>query len=157
VSWPVYRAGSIRANIEVQSALQEQALAAYEQTVLEAVQELRDALSDYAREYERRDALEKAAAAARAAVAISQDQYRNGLTDFNSVLDAQRSLLTFEEAVALARERSRSTSSASSRRWEAVVRVRGRLSAKRRAGGRGRLEALREAGASRRASRASRW
>lgn len=101
VSWPVYRAGSIRANIEVQSALQEQALAAYEQTVLEAVQELRDALSDYAREYERRDALEKAAAAARAAVAISQDQYRNGLTDFNSVLDAQRSLLTFEEAVAL--------------------------------------------------------
>jgi NodT family efflux transporter outer membrane factor (OMF) lipoprotein len=101
VSWPVYRAGSIRANIEIQSALQEQALAAYEQTVLVAVQELRDALSDYAREYERQASLAKAATAARAAVAIAQDQYKNGLADFNSVLDAQRSLLTFEEAAAL--------------------------------------------------------
>ena len=98
VSWPIYRAGSIRANIEVQSALQEQALAAYEQTVLEAVRELRNALSDYAREYERKDSLTRAAAAARVAVTIAQDRYKNGLTDFNSVLDAQRSLLTFEEA-----------------------------------------------------------
>ena len=35
VVWPVFRGGSIRANIEVQNALQEQALAAYEQAVLD--------------------------------------------------------------------------------------------------------------------------
>lgn len=101
VSWPVYRAGSIRANIAIQNALQEQALATYEQTLLEAVRELRDALSAYAREYERQASLAKAADAARAALTIAQDQYKNGLADFNSVLDAQRSLLTFEESVAL--------------------------------------------------------
>jgi NodT family efflux transporter outer membrane factor (OMF) lipoprotein len=101
VSWPIFRAGSIRANIEVQSALQEQALNAYEQTVLAAVAELRDALAAYGREYERHDALGKAADAARAAVSIAQDQYKNGIADFNSVLDAQRSLLGFEEAQAV--------------------------------------------------------
>ena len=101
VTWPIFRAGSLRANIEVQNAQQEQALAAYRQTVLASVQELRDAMADYVREFERRDALAKASAAARSAVAIAQDQYRNGLADFNSVLDAQRSLLRFEEAMAL--------------------------------------------------------
>ena len=34
---------------------------------------------------------------------ISQDLYKNGLADFNNVLDAQRSLLTFEEALAISR------------------------------------------------------
>ncbi len=99
VSWPVFHAGSIRANIEVQSALQEQALAAYEQSVLLAMAELRDALSSYGREHARHDSLAKAARAARAAVIISQDRYTHGIADFNSVLDAQRSLQTFEEAV----------------------------------------------------------
>ena len=101
VVWPVFRGGSIRANIEVQNALQEQALAAYEQTVLEAVRELRDALAAYGHEFARCEALRKAARAARDAVALAQNQYTNGLADFNGVLDAQRSLLTFEETVTL--------------------------------------------------------
>jgi len=101
VSWPVFRAGSLRANVAMQSALQEQAFADYEQAVLDAVRELRDALCAYAREYERQESLRQAARAARTAVTIAQDQYKNGLADFNSVLEAQRSLLTFEEAVAV--------------------------------------------------------
>jgi outer membrane protein TolC len=69
--------------------------------VLDAVAELRNVLSAYAHEYERLDALQKAAAAARSAVAIAQDKYKQGLADFNSVLDAQRSQLTFEELVVI--------------------------------------------------------
>jgi len=101
VSWPIFRAGSLKANVEVQTALQEQAFADYRAAVLTSVQELRDALSDYAREFERKDSLAKAAVSARAALTISQDQYRNGLADFNSVLDAERSLLRFEESLVL--------------------------------------------------------
>ena len=101
VVWPVFRGGSIRANIEVQNALQEQALAAYEQAVLEAVRELRDALAAYGREFARCEALRNAAEASRNAVALAQNQYTNGLADFNAVLDAQRSQLSFEEAVTL--------------------------------------------------------
>ncbi|MDY5596783.1 MAG: TolC family protein, partial [Kiritimatiellia bacterium] len=37
------------------------------------------------------------------AVAISKDLYKNGLKDFNNVLDAQRSRLEFEEQFALSR------------------------------------------------------
>ena len=78
-----------------------EALAAYEQSVLVAVAELRDALAAYGREYERMQALVEAADAARNAVALADEQYKNGLVDFNTVLDAQRSLLAFEETVAL--------------------------------------------------------
>lgn len=101
VVWPLFRGGSIRANIEVQNALQEQALAAYEQAVLEAVRELRDALAAYGHEFARCEALRNAARAARDAEGLAQNQYANGLADFNAVLDAQRSLLSFEEAVTL--------------------------------------------------------
>jgi len=101
ISWPVFRAGSIRANIEVQKALHEQAFIHYESTVLDAVAELRNVMSAYVREYERLEALDNAADAARNAVAVSQDLYKQGLTDFNSVLDAQRSLLSFEELVVI--------------------------------------------------------
>ncbi len=102
-TWPIFRAGSIRANIEVRKALYDQALAEYEKTVLEAAAELRNAMSAYVQEYQRLDALIRAADAARSAVEISQDQYRQGLADFNSVLDAQRSLLTFEELIVTSR------------------------------------------------------
>jgi NodT family efflux transporter outer membrane factor (OMF) lipoprotein len=103
ITWPVFSGGSIRANIEVQKALYEQALFDYEQSVLSAAAELRNKMSAYIYEFERLESLRKAADAAREAVEISQDQYRQGLSDFNSVLDAQRSLLSFEEMVVVSR------------------------------------------------------
>ncbi len=41
--------------------------------------------------------------AAKDAENISQDLYKNGLADFNNVLDAQRSLLALEEALTISR------------------------------------------------------
>ena len=101
VSWPIFHAGAIRRNIRVQTELQEQYLAAYENTVLNAVREVREALVDYAEEQQRRQALTQAADAARNALEVAQDQYNNGLRDFNNVLDAQRSLLLYQEQLAL--------------------------------------------------------
>ena len=85
----------------MQTELQEQYLAAYEQTVLEAVKETRDALTDYAREQERRESLAAAAEAARIALEVASDKYKYGLTDFNNVLEAQRSVLNFQEQLAI--------------------------------------------------------
>ncbi len=101
VSWPIFHAGAIRRNIQVQTELQEQYLAAYENTVLNAVREVREALVDYAEEQQRREALMQAADAARNALDVAKDQYKNGLSDFNNVLDAQRSLLLYQEQLAL--------------------------------------------------------
>lgn len=103
VNWPIFHGGSIRANIEIQEALHEQAFINYEATVLNAVKELRNMLSAYVHEYDRLEALQKATQSARDAVDIAQDKYRQGLSDFNSVLDAQRSLLTYEDLVVLSR------------------------------------------------------
>jgi outer membrane protein TolC len=100
ISFPVFNAGSIRSNIEVQSALQEEALSAYELSVLNALEEVENALVAYAQEQDRRRSLIEAADAARQAAALAEDQYNAGLSGFDSVLDAQRSLLTFQDELA---------------------------------------------------------
>ncbi len=99
VSWPVlFKARQIRGNIEIANAQERQAYAHYEHTLLTALSEVRTALSDYAGETQRSNALKKAVAAAREAVDIAQDQYKTGLSSFNNVLDAQRSLFALQES-----------------------------------------------------------
>jgi NodT family efflux transporter outer membrane factor (OMF) lipoprotein len=101
VSWNVFDAGAIRRNIEVQSALQEQALIGYEAVLLNALEEVENALVAYAEEQLRREALNRATEAAAKAVQLAQDQYKAGLVDFSDVLVAQRSLLTLEDELAI--------------------------------------------------------
>jgi outer membrane protein, multidrug efflux system len=100
ISWAIFDAGAIRRNIEVQSTLQEQYLIAYETAVLNALEEAQNALVAYAEEQERRESLREAARAAQKAVDLAQHKYRAGLTDFGDVLDAERSLLSFQDQLA---------------------------------------------------------
>ncbi len=100
ISWPIFRGGSIRKNIQVQSAIQEQYLAAYESSVLGAVEEVENALTAYAKEQNRRQSLSDAAAAAGKAADLARQEYEAGLTDFSSILEAQRSLLSFQDQLA---------------------------------------------------------
>uniref|UniRef100_UPI00155DBB63 TolC family protein n=1 Tax=Desulfosarcina cetonica TaxID=90730 RepID=UPI00155DBB63 len=100
VSWRIFDAGAIRRNIEVQSAIQEQYLAVYEGAVLSALEEVENALTAYAEEQLRRAHLREAVDAAQRAADLARDRYSAGLVDFTSVLDAQRSLLSFQDALA---------------------------------------------------------
>jgi NodT family efflux transporter outer membrane factor (OMF) lipoprotein len=100
ISWAIFKAGAIRQNIEVQSALQEQYLIAYETAVLSALEEVENALVAYAEEQQRRQSLSEATQAAQKAVELAQHKYQAGLTDFSNVLDAQRSLLSFQDQLA---------------------------------------------------------
>jgi outer membrane protein TolC len=100
ISWAIFDAGAIRQNIEVQSALAEQYYIAYEAAVLSALEEVENALVAYAEEQERRESLREGAQAAQKAVDLAQHKYQAGLTDFNNVLEAQRSLLSFQEQLA---------------------------------------------------------
>lgn len=99
-SWRLFEAGAIRRNIEVKSALQEQALIRYESAVLHALEEVENALVAYAEEQQRRTALQEATGAAQRAEKLAQDKYQAGLIDFNEVLDAQRSLLSLQDQLA---------------------------------------------------------
>ena len=100
ITWPIFSGGAIRQNIEVQSALQEQALIKYEAAVLNAIEEAENAITAYAQQQMRRDALRSAEEAARQAAELAQKKYEAGLIDFTSVLEAQRSLLSFQEQLA---------------------------------------------------------
>jgi len=97
ITWPIFRAGSIRSNIEVQSALQEELLGRYESVVLTALGEVENQLTVYMEEQIRKQNLKEARQAAMLALDLALDQYRAGMTDFTDVLDAQRSLLSFED------------------------------------------------------------
>jgi multidrug efflux system outer membrane protein len=96
ITWPIFDAGSIRANIEIQSAVQEQTMIQYESTVLNALEEVENALVAYAEEQIRMTSLEEAVDAAKQALDLAQYKYQTGLIDFITVLDAQQSLLTYE-------------------------------------------------------------
>lgn len=99
-TWNIFNAGSIRQNIEVQNALQEQALIQYEASILSALEEVDNALVSYEQEQIRRQSLVEASQAAQQAVDLAQSQYSTGLIDFRAVLDAQRSLLSFQDQLA---------------------------------------------------------
>ncbi len=100
VQWRIFDAGRIRANIRVQNARQEQALAAYEQTVLSAMEDVENALTAYAKEQTRRESLQAAVDAGQQALDISRQLYDKGLADFLGVLDSQRSLYASQDALA---------------------------------------------------------
>jgi len=99
-SWPLFEGGRIRRNIEVQSTLQEQALLEYRRVLLSALEEVENALKAYIEERRRHQALSEAAEAAAAAAGLARDKYQAGLQDFSTVLDAQRSQLSFQDQLA---------------------------------------------------------
>ena len=99
VSLPIFNAGKIRSNIEVQNALQEQALLTYQKTVLTALKDVESALVAYAKEQEHRKSLSEAVTHNRKAVELSLQLYTAGRTDFLNVLNAQRSLYVSEDAL----------------------------------------------------------
>jgi NodT family efflux transporter outer membrane factor (OMF) lipoprotein len=97
VRWPIFTAGRILANIRVQNARQEQALALYEKAVLTSLEDVENALVAYSREQARRASLAEAVAANRRAVELANTLYFSGLEDFLAVLDAQRSLYASQD------------------------------------------------------------
>ncbi|HSE86146.1 MAG TPA: efflux transporter outer membrane subunit [Candidatus Binatia bacterium] len=99
ITWPVFDAGRIRANIEVRNAQQEQALTQYEKSILNAFRDVETALVNYANEQARYRSLTEAVAANRRAVTMANELYIRGLNDFLNVLDTQRSLYVTESAL----------------------------------------------------------
>lgn len=96
VTFPLIDRGQIRANIRVQNARQEQALAAYENTILLALEDVENSLVSYAKEQIRQQILADAVKANRRAVELANELYSKGLTDFLTVLEAERTLYSAE-------------------------------------------------------------
>jgi len=99
VDWQIFSAGRVRSNIELQKALRDETVLAYQKTVITALADVENALVAYAKEHERHKVLVDAVAANRKAVDSATQLYTQGLTDFLNVLVAQRSLFASEDAL----------------------------------------------------------
>ncbi|MBO9713899.1 efflux transporter outer membrane subunit [Sphingomonas sp.] len=91
-SYPIFRAGAGRANVQLSEAQRDALLATYEKTIQTAFREVSDALA-------RRGTMAEQLRAARAQVdatadtyALTDARYRGGIDTFLASLDAQRSL-----------------------------------------------------------------
>ena len=97
VRWPLFDAGRIRANINVQNARQEQAATAYEKSILKALEDVENTMVAFAKEQIRRTSLEKAVKANENAVRLANERYVQGIESFLSVLTAQQQLFQTED------------------------------------------------------------
>ena len=99
VSWPIFDAGRLRSQIDVQNAQQMEALNTYQSTVLIALQDTKNALVAYAKEQVHRKALADTVEANERALDAATKLYKVGQTDFLNVVTAERSLLSSQDAL----------------------------------------------------------
>ncbi|MDR0274367.1 MAG: efflux transporter outer membrane subunit [Burkholderiaceae bacterium] len=115
---PIFDGGRRRATLTVRRLQQQEAAIAYHQTVLQAWHEIDNALNTYGAERQRNARLLEKETSSRAALLLAQARYQNGLTDFLTELDAQRTLL------AARRERADSDTQLGLA-WSAVIKALG--------------------------------
>jgi len=90
--WNLFNYGRIKNKVRVEDARFQQLVVNYENTVLRAQQEVEDALIGFLKSQEQESFLRQSVAAAKRSVDLSMIQYREGLADYQRVLDSQRFL-----------------------------------------------------------------
>jgi NodT family efflux transporter outer membrane factor (OMF) lipoprotein len=96
----LFDGGRRRGRIEIEEARTDQLVSIYKLTVLVALEEVEDALVFYAKEKVRRDRLSRAVDASQRSVELVRTQYLAGLTNFQNVLDSERSLTNQQDDLA---------------------------------------------------------
>jgi multidrug efflux pump len=109
ITWAAFDLGRVHARLKAADARADAELAAYEKTVLIALEETEGALVEFDHALARRDHLRDSAQAAEEAVSLANQRYEAGVTDFLTVLDAQRTLLSIQEELAQSETRTATT------------------------------------------------
>lgn len=100
ISWPAFDLGRVEARIAGARAGADADLAAYQQTVLKALEETENALVTHARARDRLVQLTAAAQESDTAAQIARARYEGGLVGFLDVLDAERAQLQAQDQLA---------------------------------------------------------
>jgi outer membrane protein, multidrug efflux system len=100
ISWAAFDLGRVSARIKIARAQADADLAAYEASVLGALEETEGALITYGRAQSRRDLLTQAASASERAADLARQRFQGGLTDFVNVLEAERDALAVQDSLA---------------------------------------------------------
>jgi multidrug efflux system outer membrane protein len=107
---PIYQGGTLTAQMELAKARWDELAAAYQSTVLKAIGDVENSLTDIHLRAEASASQKRAVVSAREYLRLAQLQYRQGLIGYLLVIDAERTLLTNElTAVQLLNQRFTST------------------------------------------------
>ena len=96
-TWNILNYGRIKNNVRVQDARFQELAVSYQNTVLRAAQEVEDAMVAFLRTQEETKFLSSSVQAYKRSVELSMIQYREGLVDYQRVLDTQRFLTRSQE------------------------------------------------------------
>lgn len=99
VDWPLFDGGRRKANVAVTNARQEQALIAYRKSILLALRDVEDALSNIEKDRRQLASLDASLAASRRAEELARTRYRGGLVTYSDVLQAQAGRIALEGQV----------------------------------------------------------
>jgi len=97
VRWNLFSGGSVQGQIDVEESRTQQAIIQYEKTVLDALSEVETTMVSVNQERLRSAKLAEAVAASQESVDLVSTSYLAGLTDFQSLLDSQRSLFNQQD------------------------------------------------------------
>jgi len=97
ISLPIFAGGRLKGTLELRKAQQQEAAITYHKTVLQAWHDVVNALVAHRLEQQRRARLKLQADHSRQALGLARDRYRDGVADFLTVLDTERSLLQAEQ------------------------------------------------------------
>jgi len=98
ITWNLFDHGLITNNVRVQDARLQQLIVAYQETVREAAREADDAATALSAALQRDTILNDAQGAAQRSLTLANTIYREGYSDFQRVLDAQRALSAQQDA-----------------------------------------------------------
>jgi len=104
MDWTIFNSGQTQANIRVFEARRDQAAIAYRQAVLQALEDVENALVAYEQERTRLGSLQHEVDADQRAVDLALRLNKSGLVDFLNVLTSQQSLYQTQVDVALSRQ-----------------------------------------------------
>lgn len=97
VRWNLFSGGKVEGLIDVEESRTKQAIIRYEKIVLDALSEVETTMVAVNQELLRAEKLSEAVAASQESVELVFTSYVAGLTDFQSLLDSQRSLFTQQD------------------------------------------------------------
>jgi multidrug efflux system outer membrane protein len=103
ISWAALDLGRVRARIHVAHAETDIAFAAYEAAVLNALEDTENSLVNYGESQRREVTLERAATESTTAARLARQRFEGGLSDFLSVLQAERDALAAQDSLAQGR------------------------------------------------------
>ncbi len=103
LEWRIFSAGSIRKQIKIEEARTEQSLLNYERTVLTAVEEVENSMVGVAYERDRYSDLSQAYVSSSEATNLVKDNYKEGLIDFQRVLDSERAKYSLKDQISVSK------------------------------------------------------